>query len=186
MERALEIPVNTENTSPGKRFYGPMDGAKPAVEQAVIGRSLVIKGDINGVEALYIDGRVEGRISVPENRVTIGRMGSVLSDIEAREIVVMGTVKGNLTCSDRADVRNGSSVTGEVIAKRVTIEDGAMIKGSIEVRTPREAKQAAPPKIETEAAPSKDPSNGGGRPCITSSDQSASQVEGSSVLLTVK
>ena len=186
MERRLEVPLGTENGPVTRSLYGPMDGAGLVSEQAIIGRSLVIKGEISGVEALYIDGRVEGVISVPENRVTVGPVGSVLSNIHAREVVVMGTVTGNLNSSDRADIRNGCSVTGKVIAKRVSVEDGAMMKGSVEVRDNADRNASHAARTETGGDQKKDSSGTESRQRKTHSDQSASQVEGSSVLLSVK
>jgi cytoskeletal protein CcmA (bactofilin family) len=95
----------------------------------------VIKGELSGSEALYIDGRVEGKISLPDNRVTIGRNGSVQANITAREVVVMGKVSGNIECSDRVDIRSEGSVTGDVSTIRISVEDGAILKGGIEVRS---------------------------------------------------
>ena len=105
------------------------------VEQATIGRSLVIKGEISGGESLYIDGRIEGSIEFADHRVTIGRNGNVQANIRAREVVIMGKVKGNIQCSDRVDIRSEGSVTGDVSTQRVSVEDGAVLKGGIEVRS---------------------------------------------------
>ena len=105
-------------------------------EQATIGKSLVIKGEVTGSESLYIDGRVEGSINLAGNRVTIGRNGVVAANINAREIVVLGKVRGNLTASDRVDIRNDGSLTGDVVAARISIEDGAFFKGGIDIRKP--------------------------------------------------
>jgi cytoskeletal protein CcmA (bactofilin family) len=105
-------------------------------EQATIGKSLVIKGEVTGSESLYIDGRVEGSINLPGNRVTVGRNGIVSANINAREVVVLGKVKGNLTASDRVDIRNEGSLTGDVVAQRISIEDGAFFKGGIDIRKP--------------------------------------------------
>ncbi|HLJ86308.1 MAG TPA: polymer-forming cytoskeletal protein [Candidatus Angelobacter sp.] len=110
-------------------------------EQATIGKSLVIKGEVSGSEALYIDGRVEGAINLPGNRVTVGRNGQVQANVSAREIVVLGKVKGNLTASDRVDIRNEGSLTGDVVCQRISIEDGAYFKGGIDIRKPN-AKEA--------------------------------------------
>jgi cytoskeletal protein CcmA (bactofilin family) len=126
------------------------------VEQATIGRTLVIKGELSGSEALYIDGRIEGKISLPDNRVTIGRNGSVQANITAREVVVMGKVSGNIECSDRVDIRSEGSVTGDVSTVRISVEDGAVLKGGIEVRSndrkqnqpQSQAKAAEAPKPE--------------------------------------
>ena len=103
-------------------------------DQATIGKSLVIKGEVTGSESLYIDGRVEGSINLSGNRVTIGRNGVVAANISAREIVVLGKVRGNLTASDRVDIRSDGSLTGDVVAARISIEDGAFFKGGIDIR----------------------------------------------------
>lgn len=103
-------------------------------DQATIGKSLVIKGEVTGSESLYIDGRVEGSISLAGNRVTVGRNGVVSANINAREIVVLGKVRGNLTASDRVDIRSDGSLTGDVVAARISIEDGAYFKGGIDIR----------------------------------------------------
>jgi cytoskeletal protein CcmA (bactofilin family) len=101
--------------------------ATTTADQATIGKSLVIKGEVTGSESLYIDGRVEGSINLAGNRVTIGRNGVVAANINAREIVVLGKVRGNLTRSD-------GSLTGDVVAARISIEDGAFFKGGIDIR----------------------------------------------------
>ena len=109
-------------------------------EQATIGKSLMIKGEVTGSESLYIDGRIEGTITLPGNRVTVGRNGQVAANINAREIVVLGKVRGNCTASDRIDIRSEGSLTGDVIAARISIEDGAFFKGGIDIRKPGDAK----------------------------------------------
>jgi cytoskeletal protein CcmA (bactofilin family) len=108
----------------------------PAGEQATIGKSLVIKGEVSGSESLYIDGKIEGTISLPGNRVTVGRNGQVAANIQAREVVVLGKVRGNVTASDRVDIRSEGSLTGDVAAARISIEDGAFFKGGIDIRKP--------------------------------------------------
>jgi cytoskeletal protein CcmA (bactofilin family) len=113
-------------------------------DQATIGKSLVIKGEVTGSESLYIDGRVEGSISLAGNRVTIGRNGVVAANINAREIVVLGKVRGNLTASDRVDIRSDGSLTGDVVAARISIEDGAFFKGGIDIRKGGQPGQAKP------------------------------------------
>jgi cytoskeletal protein CcmA (bactofilin family) len=127
-----------------------------SADQATIGKSLVIKGEVTGSESLYIDGRVEGSINLSGNRVTIGRNGQVAANISAREIVVLGKVRGNLNASDRVDIRNEGSLTGDVVAQRISIEDGAFFKGGIDIRKPgaNETKPApaTPAKEEPAAA----------------------------------
>ncbi|MDP9268256.1 MAG: polymer-forming cytoskeletal protein [Acidobacteriota bacterium] len=114
----------------------PRNAALNPTEQATIGKSLVIKGEVSGSESLYIDGRVEGAINLAGNRVTVGRNGVVNANVVAREIVVIGKVKGNLNASDRVDIRNEGSLTGDVIAQRISIEDGAFFKGGIDIQKP--------------------------------------------------
>ena len=112
----------------------PRPVSTSTADQATIGKSLVIKGEVTGSESLYIDGRVEGSINLAGNRVTVGRNGIVSANITAREIVVLGKVRGNLTASDRVDIRSDGSLTGDVVAARISIEDGAFFKGGIDIR----------------------------------------------------
>jgi cytoskeletal protein CcmA (bactofilin family) len=112
----------------------PSSAPTSTADQATIGKSLVIKGEVTGSESLYIDGRVEGSINLAGNRVTVGRNGVVSANINAREIVVLGKVRGNLTASDRVDIRSDGSLTGDVVAARISIEDGAFFKGGIDIR----------------------------------------------------
>src|ERR1700723_2322925 len=88
-------PASNPNT------VNPVKTVSAPVEQATIGRSLVIKGELSGSEALYIDGRIEGKINLPDNRVTIGRNSTVQANITAREVVVIVQVNGNTESTDR-------------------------------------------------------------------------------------
>lgn len=128
-----------------------------SADQATLGQGLVVRGDITGVDSLYIDGTVEGTIRIPGERVTIGQSGSVAGlrgpsappCIVAREIILMGTVVGNIVASDRVDIRARASLTGDVSTARVSIEDGAYFRGGIDIRreqTPAEAR----PELEPE------------------------------------
>lgn len=107
---------------------------RTTAEQATIGRSLVIKGEVSGSEPLYIDGRIEGTINLADNRVTIGRNGTVSANVNAKEVVVMGKLHGNVTVSDRVDIRAEGALTGDVVAHRLSIEDGAYFKGSVDLK----------------------------------------------------
>jgi len=133
----------------------PRPVATTTADQATIGKSLVIKGEVTGSESLYIDGRVEGSINLSGNRVTVGRNGVVSANINAREIVVLGKVRGNLTASDRVDIRSDGSLTGDVVAARISIEDGAFFKGGIDIRKAGQkanGEEAKPAATSTEAA----------------------------------
>jgi len=128
------IPTPSAPTMTAPEPAAPRPVTTTTADQATIGKSLVIKGEVTGSESLYIDGRVEGSINLSGNRVTIGRNGVVAANINAREIVVLGKVRGNLTASDRVDIRSDGSLTGDVIAARISIEDGAFFKGGIDIR----------------------------------------------------
>jgi cytoskeletal protein CcmA (bactofilin family) len=105
-------------------------GAGPA---ATIAKSLEIKGEVICSDWLYIDGKVEGSISQPGGRVTISRDAQVAANISAREVVVLGEVRGNIDASDHVDMRNESSLIGNVITQRISIGDGAFFAGSMEI-----------------------------------------------------
>lgn len=124
--------------------FEPARPAAPASEQASIGKGLFIKGEITGSESLFIDGKVEGSVNLPGNRVTVGRNGQVSASINAREIVVLGKVRGNVNATDRVDIRAEGSLTGDVAAARISIEDGAFFKGGIDIKK-AEAKPANAP-----------------------------------------
>ncbi len=130
--------------APSTRTASPQ-AANATGEQATIGKSLMIKGEVTGSESLYIDGRIEGSINLPGNRVTVGRNGQVAANISAREIVVLGKVRGNCQASDRIDIRSEGSLTGDVIAARISIEDGAFFKGGIDIRKGQEAGKPGAP-----------------------------------------
>ena len=136
------IPASNPNS------YNPVKTVTAPVDQATIGRTLVIKGEVSGSEALYIDGRIEGKIIMPESRVTIGRNGKVDASIQAKEVVVMGKVNGNIECSDRVDIRAEGSVSGDISTVRISVEDGASLKGGIQVRTEGKGNQQNQAKPE--------------------------------------
>jgi cytoskeletal protein CcmA (bactofilin family) len=134
---------NSQDYRSNPNSYTPVKSVSTPVEQATIGRSLVIKGEVSGSESLYVDGRIEGKVSFPESRITIGRNGTVNANIEAKEVVIMGSVKGNIQCSDRLDIRSEGTLTGDIVAQRISVEDGAVLKGSVEVRTEQSKKEKA-------------------------------------------
>jgi cytoskeletal protein CcmA (bactofilin family) len=115
-------------------------GSSAADDRATIGKSLQIKGEVIGTESLYIDGRVDGAITLPGSRVTVSRDAQVSANITAREVVVFGKVRGNIFASDRVDLRSEGSVTGDVTAQRITIGDGAFFDGGIHIGKPGKQK----------------------------------------------
>jgi cytoskeletal protein CcmA (bactofilin family) len=143
------------STSPASNpnSYNPVKTTTAPIEQATIGRTLVIKGEVSGAEALYIDGRIEGKVNLPDHRLTVGRNGTVQADITAREVVVMGKVTGNIECSDRVDIRSEGVVHGDVATERISVEDGAVLKGGIQVRTGQQKQQQAKEHSKQAEAP---------------------------------
>lgn len=126
----------------------PATPARPASsgvqnQHSVIGSSIKIKGTITAADPVYVYGVVEGSISAPAHRVTVGRDGKVQANINAREVVVMGEVQGNLESSERVEIRCDGSLTGDLITRRIYIEEGATLNGSIDVQKPKKAEKAA-------------------------------------------
>ena len=108
-------------------------GATADRATARLGPSLHIKGEITGNEDLTIEGTVEGLVQLDERKLTVGAAAKLTADIIAREIVVYGTVKGNLRAKDRIEIKKDGSVNGDLTTARIMIEDGAYFKGSIEI-----------------------------------------------------
>lgn len=128
-------------------------------DQGTIGKGVVVKGDVTGSDPLFVDGRVEGIINIPGERVTVGKNGTVVGGtagdaacITAKEIVILGTVTGNIAAGERVDVRAAGSLTGNITTVRVSIEDGAYFRGGIDIR--REDPKAIPAPMQiVEAQP---------------------------------
>jgi len=108
---------------------------------ASIGKSVVIKGELSGSEDLYLDGEVEGSIVLNGNSLTVGPNGRVRAHIKAREVIVHGKVDGNILSAQRVELRRSAAVLGDITSQRIMIEDGAYLKGSIDVQ--RDAKAAS-------------------------------------------
>jgi cytoskeletal protein CcmA (bactofilin family) len=130
-----------------------------------IGKSIVIKGELNGSEDLTIEGQVEGKIELRQNILTIGPNGRIKAQIFAKSVVILGEVIGNVTASDKVDIRDNGSVDGDIASPRVGIAEGAHFRGSIDMQKatgkvgpePKaEARaveaRAAEPKVEPRAA----------------------------------
>ena len=115
-------------------------GAVPS-PQATIGKGLTVRGEITGTESLLIEGRVEGSVNIPGERVTVGPNGRVIASmtasmnvcITAREIIVLGNVTGNVS-ADRVEIRVEGSLTGDISTARISIADGALFRGGIDIR----------------------------------------------------
>ena len=122
----------------------PVPQVRPAPErfnEATIANGLVFKGVISGASSLLIDGEIVGNIDLPDSRVTVGLTGCVSDGlsicIRAREIVIMGRVRGNISAADLVVIHSEGSLTGNVSSSRISIADGAYFKGDISLRTPQ-------------------------------------------------
>jgi cytoskeletal protein CcmA (bactofilin family) len=122
-----------------------------------IGKSVIIKGDLSGSEDLTIEGQVEGKIELRQNILTIGANAKIKAQVFAKTVIVQGEVQGNVTATERVDIRDNGSVDGDLSAPRIAIADGAHFRGSIDMQKqggkPGEASKPAEPKPVAAAAP---------------------------------
>ena len=121
-----------------------------------IGKSVVIKGELNGSEDLTIEGHVEGTIQLREHVLTIGPNGKIKAQVLAKSVIVLGEVMGNVTASDKVDIRDNGSVDGDIVAPRVAIAEGAHFRGSVDMQrknAPGQPAQAAKPAAAAQPAP---------------------------------
>ena len=124
-------------------------GPRMEKDNVNIGKSVVIKGELNGSEDLTIEGHVEGTIQLREHVLTIGPNGRIKAQVFAKAVIVLGEVTGNVTASDKVDIRDNGSVDGDIVAPRVAIAEGAHFRGSVDMQ--RKA-GAAPAKPEVKPA----------------------------------
>ena len=108
-----------------------------------IGKSVVIKGELNGSEDLTIEGQVEGKIELKDHLLTIGPNGRIKAQVFAKTVIVLGEVNGNVSASEKVEIRDGGSVDGDIISPRVAIAEGAHFRGSVDMQ--RKASAATPP-----------------------------------------
>ncbi|MBN9614198.1 MAG: cell shape determination protein CcmA [Acidobacteriales bacterium 59-55] len=124
----------------------------PAEGSTVIGKTVIIRGEISGKEDLYLDCDTEGTISLPENRLTLGPDARVVANLTVRDLVVFGTLTGNVQASGRVDLRQSASVTGDIVAGRLSIEESAMLKGRVELLRNGETASASAPRQASPAS----------------------------------
>lgn len=121
-----------------------------------IGRSVVIKGELSGSEDLTIEGHVEGKIELRENVLTIGPNGKIKAQLFAKAVIVFGEVTGNVSATEKVDIRDKGSVEGDIVSPRVAIAEGAMFRGSVDMQRagkPAPSKQtASESKVEPKSA----------------------------------
>ena len=121
----------------------------------MLGKSVIVKGQIFSREDLTIDGEVEGTVELQEHRLTVGPNGKVMASVKAREMVVLGTVHGDVEISDKIEIRKDAKLVGDIRTARIVIEDEAYFKGNIDI-VKKEVKRAAP---EPAAVPASAPSS---------------------------
>lgn len=118
-----------------------------------IGKSVVIKGELSGSEDLTIEGQVEGKIELRQNVLTIGPNGRIKAQVFAKSVIILGEVTGNVTATDKVDIRDNGSVDGDIAAPRVAIAEGAHFRGSIDMQKSGSTKAAEPKGEKQEAKP---------------------------------
>jgi cytoskeletal protein CcmA (bactofilin family) len=120
-----------------------------------IGKSVVIKGELNGSEDLTIEGHVEGTIQLRDHVLTIGPNGRIKAQVFAKAVIVLGEVTGNVTASDKVDIRDNGSVDGDIISPRVAIAEGAHFRGSVDMQ--RKGAPAQPKPAQSQASQQQPP-----------------------------
>ena len=139
-----------------------MGTMKPSIGQlegAHIGKSVLIKGELSGSEDLYLDGEVEGRIELRGHSLTVGPNGRVHANIQASQAIVHGKVEGNIVAAERVDLKKSASVTGDIVTARIIVEDGAFLKGGIDIQRESAARAAeSKPSIASTTAHASAPS----------------------------
>ena len=150
-------PLTAEST-PSKSAHGadPQRGQeKTAVN---IGKSVVIKGELNGSEDLTIEGLVEGKIELRQNVLTIGANAHIKAAVFAKSVIILGEVIGNVSASEKVDIRDNGSVDGDIASPRVAIAEGAHFRGSIDMQKGTAPKAEGKPATASTSAPSQAPS----------------------------
>src|SRR5436190_11414192 len=149
-------PQNNINTSPAPEAARSSDQPRGMEKGPVnIGKSVVIKGELTGSEDLTIEGHVEGKIELRQNVLTIGPNGRIKAQVFAKSVIILGEVTGNVTASEKVDLRDNGSVDGDIAAPRVAIAEGAHFRGSIDMQragAKSEAKPAEKPAAKPAAA----------------------------------
>jgi cytoskeletal protein CcmA (bactofilin family) len=152
-DEAVKPPPSTGTPAPTHHASEPVTNRVEAPRQQErdmvnIGKSVIIKGELTGSEDLTIEGQVEGKIELRQNILTIGPNGKIKAQVFAKAIVIQGEVIGNVTATERVDIRDNGSVDGDLSAPRVAIADGAHFRGAIDMQ-----KQGATTKPAVEAKP---------------------------------
>jgi cytoskeletal protein CcmA (bactofilin family) len=152
-------PTNVQPPPGGSEGQSGTSGStQPASRQQIgggvvnIGKSVVIKGELNGSEDLTIEGRVEGKIEIKDHSLTIGSNGKIKAQVFAKALIVLGEVNGNIAASEKVEIRDGGSVDGDIVSPRVAIAEGAHFRGSVDMQR-KAGQESTPPKPASPGAP---------------------------------
>ena len=137
--------------------YAPLAAPQPEIRRqnerdvVNIGKSVVIKGELNGSEDLTIEGQVEGKIELKDHVLTIGPNGRIKAQVFAKAVIVLGEVHGNISASERVDIRDNGSVDGDIVSPRMAIAEGAHFRGSVDMQRKPGAPTQAQPQVQPPA-----------------------------------
>jgi cytoskeletal protein CcmA (bactofilin family) len=151
---AAPVREATQAEAPKEGSHSELPGP-PAVEMARIGKLVSVKGELSGRENLFVDGEVDGSIDLSGNLLTIGPNGRIRANVQAHTVVVFGRVEGNVRGSERVELRKSAVVSGDILTQRVVIEEGAFLKGVVDIRKPEPKPEAR--REMAAAAPSSKP-----------------------------
>jgi len=131
----------------------------PKTDVARIGRSVVVKGELAGAEDLFVDGEVEGSIELRGHSLTVGPNGRVHANIVAQDVVIFGKVEGNVRGNERVELKRSAVLHGDIFTQRIVIEDGAFLKGGIDIQKaePKAEVRRETPAAASAAAPASSP-----------------------------
>ena len=168
-------PTSTPPVAEAVRTHSAPSEPQRGMERTTvnIGKSVVIKGELSGSEDLTIEGQVDGKIELRQNVLTIGPNGKIKAQVFAKSVVILGEVTGNVTASEKVDIRDNGSVDGDIAAPRVAIAEGAHFRGSIDMQRagasakPAEKKEEAKPAVAA-SQPASSTAGSGGASATTS------------------
>src|SRR5215213_3278453 len=168
-----QSPQNNINTSPAPEAARSSDQARGMEKGPVnIGKSVIIKGELTGSEDLTIEGHVEGKIELRQNVLTIGPNGRIKAQVFAKSVIILGEVTGNVTASEKVDLRDNGSVDGDIAAPRVAIAEGAHFRGNIDMqRAGGKAGDAKPAEKAAAAQPASAPAQSQAHPAPAGAGQ---------------
>jgi cytoskeletal protein CcmA (bactofilin family) len=141
---AAEVPPPPVRVDPPVRTVAGLTAEVVQPSGGVVTSTLLIKGDIQGKEDLYIDGEVQGTIRLSEGRVTVGPHGKISADVDAREVVIRGKVKGSVHGRDRVEVGRTGEIRGDILTSRLAIEEGAQMHSKVEITKAPVSQNARP------------------------------------------